>query len=51
MILKLLKTLVFNNKNTKRSPSATGETIATYAAVGDDQALQAVRDSHEAFLK
>ena len=30
---------------------ATGETIATYELLSDDQALQALKDSHQAFLE
>lgn len=30
---------------------ASGEVIATYELISDDQALQAVRDSHQAFLE
>ncbi|WP_227370657.1 aldehyde dehydrogenase family protein, partial [Halomonas sp. M20] len=30
---------------------ATGETIATYDVISDEQALQALNDSHKAFLE
>lgn len=30
---------------------ATGETIATYETLSDDQALQALKESHQAFLE